>query len=279
MKKYEVWMGVHLPMIRVVPIVAAVAASVLLPGVGVLAADEVITARIKATIERMDTAANSQNSDELFSNYSANFKSKDGLSLDATRKATVGLWAKLSEPAYQTDVTSVVPQAKGGVRVTSTTRVKAGYRNELSSKGQLTSTIESVSQFEEQKGNLKLVSQTVLNERTTISIGDKPPEVKFNIPTTVRAGSSFKVEAILPNSLEEVPALGGISLTPITGSNLALGAPPLQPLRAGGLFKTAQAPIRAEDQSVTLAFVRDGGMLLFNQRLRVSDAAKPASKE
>ncbi|BAC90478.1 hypothetical protein [Gloeobacter violaceus] len=242
---------------------------------GVQAADEVITERVRAIAAQMDASASQENLDSLFANYATSFKSSDGLGYETTRQAVSALWEKLAKPTYQTNVTAVVPE-KNRYRVNATTRLQADYKTELGEPARLESTVETVSRYEDQKTGLKLVSQEIAAERTTLSIGGKPPQVSLNLPSTVRVGKNFKVEAVLATPLQEAPALGGIRLTPITTKTAtALEAPALEPLRTGGLFKTGQAPSRPEDQAVTLAFVREGGLVLVNQRLKVTETEPP----
>ncbi|AGY60338.1 hypothetical protein GKIL_4092 [Gloeobacter kilaueensis JS1] len=239
------------------------------------AANEVLEARIRATVEKIDAASNKQDLEALLVNYAPGFRSADGLTYEATRKAVAALWSKLSQPTYQTNVTAVVPQ-KNQVRVNATTFLNAGYKSDLGEPGKLESQVETSSLYEEQQGAFKLVSQRVLAERTKLSIGSNPPQVNLNLPEAVRVGRPFKIEAILPTSLQKSPALGGIRLSPITArSPGAVEAPALEPLRTGGLFKTGQAPQRPTDQAITLAIVRQGGLLLVNQRLKVTEGEPP----
>lgn len=234
-------------------------------------------AAVKATLTHFDETASRCDVEGTLTRYSANFRSRDGLNVEATRKALTSLCTKIDKPVYRSEVRSLKKLPKGLLEVVTTTNMTASYRTELPKPAQLVSTVESLDRFESVKGVLKLVSQEILAENTTISIGEKPPRVNFNLPTTVKPGRDFKIEAILPIPLQDSPALGGISITPINArTSTTLRLPPLEALRSGGIFKSGQAPSRQEDQSLTLAFVQDGGMILVAQRLRVTNTEPPA---
>ncbi|MBC7880899.1 MAG: hypothetical protein H7Y37_06145 [Anaerolineae bacterium] len=245
---------------------------------GAAQAQSVDEVAVKATLTHLDETASRCDVDGMLTRYSPNFKSKDGLNVEATRKAFTSLCAKIDKPMYRSEVRSVKKLPKGVLQVVTTTNMTATYRTELPKPAQLVSTVESLNRFESVKGVLKLVGQEILAENTTISIGEKPPRVNLNLPTMVKPGRDFKIEAILPTPLQDSPALGGISLTPINAkTSTTLQMPTLEALRSGGIFKTGQAPSRQEDQSLTLAFVQDGGMILVSQRLRVTSAEPPVN--
>ncbi|MBC8122270.1 MAG: nuclear transport factor 2 family protein [Gemmatimonadaceae bacterium] len=244
------------------------------------AAPELI-ARVTEMVSRMDQAASSKDIQALLGYYGQDFRS-DGLKPVDTRQAITGLWAKLQEPVYRTEVESITEQ-KGQVVVTGTTRLQAVYSPgvALPTMGvvRLSSVVGSVSRFD--KTSLKLVAQEIRSERTTITAGTKSPVVNLTIPASVRPGQDFKVEAVLEGPLDEGnPALGGISLIPLNMRTAAVpDSPSLEPLRAGGIFKTAKAPGQSEDQVVTLAFIRTSGLVLISQRLKVTTAKPPTTMQ
>lgn len=240
-----------------------------------------LIARVTEMVSQMDQAASGKDIQALLSYYGQDFRS-DGLKPVDTRQAITGLWAKLQEPVYRTEVESITEQ-KGQVVVTGTTRLQAVYNAgvALPTTGvvRLSSVVGSVSRFD--RTSLKLVAQEIRSERTTITAGTKAPIVNLTIPASVRPNQDFKVEAVLEGPLDEGnPALGGISLTPLNMRTAAVpDSPSLEPLRAGGIFKTAKAPGQSEDQVVTLAFVRASGLVLISQRLRVTNAKPPATMQ
>jgi hypothetical protein len=245
---------------------------------GAAQAQSVDEIAVKATLAHLDDTASRCDVDGMLTRYSPNFKSNDGLNLEATRKALTSLCTKIDKPMYRSSIRSFKKLSKGLLEVVTTTNMTATYRTELPKPAQLVSTVESLDRFESVKGVMKLMSQEILAENTTISIGEKPPRVNLNLPTMVKPGRDFKIEAILPTPLQDSPALGGISLTPINAkTSTTLQMPPLEALRSGGIFKSGQAPSRREDQSLTLAFVQDGGMILVSQRLRVTNAEPPTN--
>jgi hypothetical protein len=247
-------------------------------GSPVWAADDPATAQVKTILARIDEAASRCDVDGVVSQYAPRFRSADGLDLAATRRALSNLCTRIDRPVYRTEVRSVKQLARGRLAVTATTNLTADYRTELAKPAQLIGTIETLNRFEEQGGTLRVVGQEVLSEQTTISIGEKPPRVNLNLPSVIRPGKEFRVEAVLPTPLQDAPALGGISLTPISaaGAGTPPKAPTLEPLRSGGIFKVGQAPEKPQDQTLTLAFVRDGGLLIVSQRLKVaSDPPEP----
>lgn len=243
-----------------------------------VAADDPSLAKVKAVIDKIDEAASRCDVDGVISQYAPGFKSEDGLDVQASRRAFSSLCGRIDKPAYRTEVRSVKKLAKGGLSVTTTTNLTAGYRTDIAKPAQLIGTIESVNRFVEENGTLKLAGQSILSEQTTVTIGEKPPRVDLKLPTTLRPGKEFKVEAVLATPLQDAPALGGVNLEPI-GAQTATGlsTPDLEPLRSGGIFKIGKAPARPGDQLLTLAFVRDGGLLLISQRLKVT--AEPATRK
>jgi hypothetical protein len=132
-------------------------------------ADEVA---VKATLAHLDDTASRCDVDGMLTRYSPNFKSSDGLNVEATRKALTSLCTKLDKPMYRSSIRSLKKLPKGLLEVVTTTNMTATYRTELPKPAQLVSTVESLDRFESVKGVLKLVSQEILAENTTIFIGE-----------------------------------------------------------------------------------------------------------
>jgi len=115
------------------------------------------------------------------------------------------------------------------------------------------------------------VSQQVLAEQSSLSTGDAPPPVKLKMPELIGVGRQYVLDAIVTEPLGTSLLLGAAIEESVEAKNyLNENMINLRPLRAGGLFKIGQAPFSSGDRWISVVLVRESGITIASQRLRVS---------
>jgi hypothetical protein len=215
-------------------------------------------------LSQIDAAASKADLAAVMRFYSPSFTSTDGLTYDTLKKTLEALWKRYPNLTYKTELKSWEPQGNGFSTVTTTT-ISGKYpdnRRDLS----LSATITSRQRFE---GN-QIVEQQVLNERSQLTSGQKPPSVNVNLPEQVAPGQEFDFDAVVAEPLGERLLLGAVLDEPINPDNYLNPAPiELDLLTSGGLFKVGRAPTTPGDRWVSAVIVRDDGITAVTQRLRV----------
>ncbi|NJK60929.1 MAG: hypothetical protein HC918_12720 [Oscillatoriales cyanobacterium SM2_1_8] len=118
----------------------------------------------------------------------------------------------------------------------------------------------------------QMVSQQVLAEQTRLTAGEQPPEVDWRAPQVIGVGRDFALEAIVKEPLNTDLLLGAALDEPITSQSFNRDRPvDLQPLRAGGVYRIGRAPFRVGDRWVSAVIIRETGMVVMGQRVRVTD--------
>ena len=129
------------------------------------------------------------------------------------------------------------------------------------------STLRSEQRLEGQQ----IVQQRILAERTELTSGKNPPNLLFNLPTSVAAGQPYQLDAIVREPLGDRFLLGGATESAITPATyLKPERLNLELLPAGGLFKTGQAPTTPGQRWISAIVVRDDGLTQITQRLQVT---------
>jgi len=224
-------------------------------------------AAVQTVLTQLDRAANGQDLDELMALYDPQFRHADGLTRSQVQATIADLWALYPNLTY--DVELVDWQALENGYETETIVTLRGTR-QADRNYTLTSTIRSRQTYI----NGLLASQTVLAERSTTQAGDQPPTVEVRLPETVRPGASFDFDAIVQEPLGDDFLLGGAIDEPVSSDGYTNPATiELEPLSAGGLFKTGTAPTEPGDLWVSGVIVRQNGITMTTQRLTVRDDA------
>lgn len=220
--------------------------------------------QLKETLTRIDTAANNRNLQSVLQFYAQNFTHSDGLTRQTLQQAISGFWKRYPNLQYRTELVSWQAEGKGFVAETVT------YITGMETVGErpitLSATLRSRQRFE----NQRIVRQEVLSERIQMTAGEKPPTVKVNLPDQVRVGQQYTLDAIVQEPLGEDLLLGAAIEEPVrAGGYLKPTTIELEPLSAGGIFKTGRAPAKPDSRWISTILVRGDGMTLITQRLRV----------
>lgn len=244
-------------------------------GTGQIGSDRAIAAppetapvELKQAIAQIDAAANQKNIQAVLQFYSPNFKHSDGLTRQALAQALTQLWKQYPNLTYRTELQSW-SRGSGGLQADTTTRI-TGTQTLNGQQVKLDATLRSRQQFE----NQKIVQQEVLAERNLITTGDAPPTVRVSLPEQVRPGQDFTFDAIVQEPLGNDLLLGSVVQEPVRSSGyLKPATADLELLTSGGLFKTGKAPTTPSSQWISAVLVRNGGMTMVTQRLRVANVS------
>jgi hypothetical protein len=100
--------------------------------------------------------------------------------------------------------------------------------------------------------------------------GKKPPQVEFRLPQQVKVGEKYAFDAIVKEPLGNNFLLG-TAMEETIKPNKYLNPTPvnLELLSTGGLFKTGTAPLKPVNQWISAVIVRDDGVTMITQRLKV----------
>ena len=215
-------------------------------------------------LSQIDAAASSHNLPTLLQFYNSNFTNTDGLSYEELQKALDNLWQRFPNISYQTQLNSW--QRDGEAIVAETTTTITGTQDLNGRDLALTATIISRQRFE----GGQIVQQEILTERSQLTSGENPPSVTVRLPEQVAIGHEFHFDAIVQEPLGEQYLLGAAIEEPIHADAYANPTPiDLELLTAGGLFKVGRAPALPDSRWISAVLIREDGMTLITQRLRV----------
>lgn len=219
---------------------------------------------LQQLIREIDIAANGQDLQAVLQFYSPNFTNSDGLNYQELEKVLNQFWQTYSNVNYKTELQSW-KQEGSAILATTVTQI-TGTQTIKNRDFQLNSTITSEQRIE----NQKVVQQKIITERSTLSSGENPPTVKFNVPEEVQAGQSYNVDAIVQEPLDEEILIGTALSTPVNIATYFTTEPiQLEFLSSGGIFKVGEAPNTPQDRWVSAILMRRGGITFVTQRLRV----------
>jgi hypothetical protein len=217
-----------------------------------------------AVFTALDEAANQRNLDQLLSLYSDDFRSGDGLNRKDLAQSLKSFWQRFADLRYSTEVIDSKTTAEG-TTIEALTRI-TGQGSIDKRPVKLEAELRSRYQIQ----NNRIVRQDILAERTQLRTGQSPPTLDIQLPEQVLTGQSFNFDAIVREPLDNDLLVGGIMQEPVSIS--ALLDPKkaeLEPLKAGGVFKTSRAPQTPGNLWVTAMVIRKGGITAISQRLRV----------
>lgn len=219
---------------------------------------------VQAVINGLDAAASEKNLEAVLAFYDPEFKTTDGLTLEILRKQLPTFWQPYRDIRYRTTVNRWQQQGNDWVLEINTTIEGTGGTRDRPQmmRGSLQAT--------QVIRNGKITRQDITQEKTTITIGTTPPTVQFSLPQTVRTGEEFNLDAVVQEPIGNAILLGAASDQPINTQTYANPSPvKLELLSAGGIFKVGRAPQEPGNRWVSVALIRDTGMVLITQRLRV----------
>jgi hypothetical protein len=202
-------------------------------------------AALKTLLTNIDTAAN-------------------GLSKTAWQQALGQFWQNYSNLKYTTTLQSW--QGTGN-SYTADTITKIAGTQQLNGR---TLNLQSTIQSRQKIVGGQIVQQQILQERTQVSSGTKPPTIELNLPDKLQTNAEYNLDAIVAEPLGEDVLMGTVLEQPV--SDRVYGKPAnykLELLAAGGLFKVARAPGKSGDYWFSTIFIRPAGMTTLTQRVHV----------
>ena len=217
-------------------------------------------------IFEIEDAANDRDLDGVLDRYSDDFTNTDGLTIDSLAKALEQLWENYPQLTYTTEIESW--SREDDLLVAKTITTIEGVQTDSSRQSSLNSKIESLQYFQDSK----LVKQEILAEQSRLTSGSNPPQVEIVAPQTVMTGEKYNFDIIVDEPLEDRVLLGAIKEEK-TASNLYLNPTPLElePLPAGGIYKTATAPLLPDSNWVSAILVRGDGITTISHRVNIKE--------
>jgi ketosteroid isomerase-like protein len=220
---------------------------------------------IAALMKQLDDAASRKDLDATMKFYSPSFTHTDGLDFKTQQQALKLFWQDAKSIQYQTQINSSQPQDPNRYVLETTTTLR-GVRKSADRDMDLTAVVRSRLVI----ADSKIVSQEILSEQTRLTSGEKPPSVNIALPEQVAVGQTFSFDAIVKEPLGEDLLLGSALEEPISAERYLQPATiTLEPLTAGGIFKTAQAPQQPTRKWISAVLIKNGGMTIVSQRLNV----------
>lgn len=225
-----------------------------------------VSEELAEIITEIETAANEQNLDRLIKYYDPKFTNEDGLTIDSIKASLEKIWSTYPDLTYKTTINST--SQKGDELIAETETILAGSQTTQGRVVNLESNIKSRQYFRDEK----LVRQEIISEQTKLTTGDRPPQVKVNIPETVKIGEKYNFDAIVTEPLDENVLLGA-AIEEKTSSNLYLNPSTieLEPLSAGGIFKVVTAPRLKDNHWLSAIIVRGDGITMVTKRVRIEE--------
>lgn len=244
---------------------------------------------VQALTSRIDSAANQKDLNAVLGFYSLEFTNSDGLNRQTLSQSLKQLWQQYPKLTYRTEVLSANNKGNG-VEAETMTYV-TGKQGNNGREWNIDIKLKSRQRWE----NQKLVQQEILSEQTRLSLGEKPPTVRVNLPETVKSGQRYEYEAVMeepigddlvmgevfertitanaltqPNLLQlEIPVLEFFRRAPVPASKGTTKIK-LQRINSGGFFKYGFAPKNPENRWLSAVLVRhDAGVTIVTNRLRV----------
>ena len=217
----------------------------------------------------LDKAASSQDIEAVMKYYDPSFNHADGLNRDRYKQVLRDLWQRYKNISYRTEISHWDTQ--GDLITAETVTTVQGAKAAENDNFKLEARLISKQTYKSVNGQLQVVSQQVLSEQSSLSTGDAPPPVKLKVPELIGVGRQYVLDAIVTEPLGTSLLLGAAIEEPVEEkSYLNENTINLRPLRAGGLFKIGQAPFASGDRWISVVLVRESGITITSQRLRVS---------
>ena len=215
-------------------------------------------------LQQMDAAASRKDINATLKFYSPSFTHSDGLTLSTLQQAVTAFWKDAKTLQYATKIDSW--QVQGGRYILDTTTTIQGVQQASGQDLALNSVIKSKTVIV----NQQVVSQDIVSEQTRLSTGPKAPVVDVRLPLSVNVGQTFSFDAVVKTPVGDELLLGAAVEEPITSTRyLQPTQVVLDPLPAGGLFKTGQAPQQPTREWISAVLIQEGGMTIVSQRLNV----------
>jgi len=226
-------------------------------------------AELENIVFALDKAASKQDLETVMKYYAPTFNHSDGLTRDLYKQTLSDLWKRYNNITYRTEISKW--EKKGDLITAETVTMVQGMRGAENDNFKLDAKLISSQTYKNVNGQLQVVSQQVLAEQSSLSTGDAPPPVKLKMPELIGVGRQYVLDAIVTEPLGTSLLLGAAIEESVEAKNyLNENMINLRPLRAGGLFKIGQAPFSSGDRWISVVLVRESGITIASQRLRVS---------
>lgn len=217
----------------------------------------------------LDSAASKQDIEAVMKYYDPTFNHSDGLNRDRYKQLLSELWQRYKNISYRTEISKWEKQ--GDLITAETVTMVQGLKGAENDNFKLDARLISTQTYKTVNGQLQVVSQKILAEQSSLTSGDAPPIVKLKAPELIGVGRQYVLDAIVTEPLGNSLLLGAVIEEAVEAKNLLNeNTINLRPLRAGGLFKIGQAPFSSGDRWVSVVLVRESGITISSQRLRVS---------
>ncbi len=226
-------------------------------------------AELRNVVAALDRAANAQDIEAVMKYYAPSFSHGDGLSRDLYKKSLRELWQNYTNISYRTEISNW--QKQGDLITAETITMVQGKKGDQADDFKLSGRMVTTQTYKSVNGQLQVLSQKVLSEQSSLSSGEAPPSVQLKMPELIGVGRQYVLDAIVTEPLGTGLLLGAAVEEAVDAKNLLNeNTINLRPLRAGGVFKIGQAPFRAGDRWISVVLVRESGITIASQRLRVS---------
>ncbi|NUN65522.1 hypothetical protein HCU40_12355 [Pseudanabaena biceps] len=220
-------------------------------------------------ISAVDKAASSQDLEAVMKFYAPTFSHADGLNRDRYKQLLAQLWKRYKSIRYNTEIAKWEQQ--GDLITAETVTTVQGLKGEENENFKLDAKVVSTQTYKNVNGQLQVISQQVLSEQASLSSGEMPPPVRLKVPELIGVGRQYVLDAVVTEPLGNSLLLGAAIEEPIESqSYLKDNMIDLRALRAGGVFKIGQAPFKTGDRWISVVLVRESGITIASQRLRVS---------
>ncbi len=226
-------------------------------------------AELSNIVFALDTAASKQDIEAVMKYYAPTFNHSDGLNRDRYKQSLREFWQRYKNVSYRTEISKWEKQ--GDLITAETVTMVQGLKGAENDNFKLDARLISTQTYKNVNGQLQVVSQKILAEQSSLSSGDTPPPVKLKLPELIGVGRQYVLDAIVTEPLGNNLLLGAAIEEAVESKNLLNESTiNLRPLRAGGLFKIGQAPFSSGDRWISVVLVRESGITITSQRLRVS---------
>jgi hypothetical protein len=220
-------------------------------------------AAVQTLLTNIDSAANQRKLPDLARYYSPNFTTSDGLTKATWQQSLEKFWQGYNNLKYATTLDGWQTQGTGYTANTTTTITGVQQLN-----GRTYNLLATISSRQKIVGG-QIVQQQILQERTQVSSGTKPPTIELILPTQLQTNAEYNLDAIVNEPLGEDVLLGATLEQPVSAGYAQTPNYKFELLTAGGLFKVARAPGKSGDYWLSTVFIRPAGMTTLTQRVHV----------
>ena len=221
-------------------------------------------AELDTWLRQLEAAADRRDLDAVMGFYAPDFQAAGGLDRAGVAAGLTQLWERYRSMDYSIQLVDYAQQ--GDRLIAETVTEVRGLRNEGGREVRLLATVRSRQTIQGDR----IVSQEVLAERTQVFLGANPPTIDVNLPDQVQAGETFNFDVIVKEPLGNNLLIGGALEESISAERyLEPSDFELRLLQAGGIFKQGRAPEQPEDRWLSAIVIREDGITMITQRLRV----------